>query len=411
MINGRAKYGCNGFVLLLFLGLIYAWSIFVSPLETEFGWTRTQTSMIFTITMVCFCLGSLISGRITARKGAKVTIRLAAVLLLLGFVGSANVHSLLGIFITYGVICGSAVGMGYNCILSTTLKWFADRAGMVSGLLLMGFGFGSMVLGAGVISLVATFGWRTTFVVLGIVFTVLLFIGSILLVPPSKEYSEALFAKQQKMSAAPVPIKDFTPVQMLKTSNFWITLFWNLLITAGGLALISNAVPAAKEVLLKSMDASAALLLATTAMGMLSVASGVGRLIIGVIWDKKGYRFTLLFVALALTFSMMILILASRTYNFALLVVGFFLLGFSYGGGPSSASALTMAFFGPKYYGQNYSIITCNLILSAIIGPTVISTMQMITGTYDSAYIVFLFFGFAALGSALLIKNPQQGEG
>jgi OFA family oxalate/formate antiporter-like MFS transporter len=406
-VKGRTKYGFNGFVLLLFLGLIYAWSIFVSPLETEFGWVRIQTSMIFTITMVCFCLGSLFSGRVTAKKGARVTIRLAAGLLLIGFIGSANVNSLPGIFITYGVICGSAVGMGYNCILSTTLKWFAERAGMVSGLLLMGFGFGSMALGAGVTSMIGAFGWRMTFVILGVVFAVLLFVGSILLVPPSKEFSEALLKKQQHKAGPSAPLKDFTPAQMLKTSNFWIALLWNLLLTAGGLALISNAVPAAREILLRSMDASAALILATTAMGMLSMASGVGRLIVGMVWDKKGYRFTLVFVALLLTLSMVMLIFADKTDNFALLVTGFFLLGFAYGGGPSSASALIMAFFGPKYYGQNYSIITCNMILSAVIGPTVISSLQAATGTYGSAYIVFLFFGFATLAGAFMIKSPQ----
>ena len=143
----RWLYLALGVGLLLCLGLIYAWSVFRAPLEAEFGWSKAQTSVTFSISMMMFCLGGLASGMLTGRKGPRFTLTACALFLLAGFAMASRIHTLPGIYVSYGGFCGFGVGLGYNATISTIMRWFPDKQGLVSGITLMGFGFGGMLLG------------------------------------------------------------------------------------------------------------------------------------------------------------------------------------------------------------------------------------------------------------------------
>jgi MFS transporter, OFA family, oxalate/formate antiporter len=194
--NNRWLYVIIGIVLFLFLGLLYAWSLFIAPLEKDFGWTRTQTSLIFTISIIFFCLGGIAGGFITGRKSPGFTILISAVLLLFGFAASSKIQSLTAIFITYGVISGFGIGLSYNTVISTVTRWFPEKPGVISGFLLMGFGLGGMLLGSTANLLIKTMGWRETFLLLGVAFGIIVFMGSrIMKFPPSDYVFPAASAK------------------------------------------------------------------------------------------------------------------------------------------------------------------------------------------------------------------------
>ena len=402
----RLGYGITGFILLIFLGMIYAWSIFIKPLEMEFGWLRSQTSLIFTISMIGFCVGNLAAGQITPKTSPRVSILIAAVVIGVGFIASSFTSSLPWIYISYGVACGFAVGIGANTILSTTLKWFADRQGVASGALLMGFGFGSMALSPFVTMLLNNIGWRKTFFVLGIIFSVLLVIGAMIIKNPPKEFSEALVEKARKNNV--ISSRDFETKEMLRTPSFWLFFAWVILIGAGSLALISNAVPAASDILVVTMGEAEAVMAATAAMGMISTFNGLGRLAFGVIWDKKGYKVSLFIISAAYGISMAACAAATMMLNISLLVVGFIILGMTYGGSMSATSAMIGSFFGTKYYSINYACATCNLIVAASIGPTLIGWLRTSSGSYLSSFLVILGLSICALACSFFIWKPEK---
>lgn len=404
----RLGYGITGFILLIFLGMIYAWSIFIKPLEMEFGWLRSQTSLIFTISMIGFCVGNLAAGQITPKTSPKVSILISAVVIGIGFIASSFTSSLPWIYISYGVACGFAVGIGANTILSTTLKWFADRQGVASGALLMGFGFGSMVLSPFVTMLLGSIGWRKTFFVLGIIFFVLLFIGAMIVKNPSKEFSDELVEKARKNKV--ISHRDFETKEMLHCSSFWIFMAWTVLIGAGSLALISNAVPAASDILIVSMSEEEAIIAATAAMGMISTFNGLGRLALGVIWDKKGYRVSLMIISVAYGISMAACAIATMSLQITLLVVGFIILGMTYGGSMSVTSAMVGSFFGTKHYSINYACASCNLIVAASIGPTLIGRLRTSSGSYLSSFWVILGLSVCALACTFFIRKPGETD-
>lgn len=151
----RWSYLVVGTVMMMFLGLIYAWSIFRAPLmEIYPDWTASQLSMTFTISMIFFCLGGYFAGRMSKSMRPQYIAIMAAAILFSGFFGVSRMNptdsaaSLNVIHICYGVLCGSGVGCAYNATLSSINRWFKDRPGLSSGVLLMGFGLGGIVLGS-----------------------------------------------------------------------------------------------------------------------------------------------------------------------------------------------------------------------------------------------------------------------
>lgn len=423
----RLLYFFVAFVLLMFFGLIYAWSLFVDPLETEFGWDRSATSVVFTLSIITFCAGMLVAGALEERTSPRTVMLITAGCLGLGLVASAFTESLFLIYLTYGVLVGAGVGLGTDVVMSVTLKWFPDKQGLASGAMLMGFGGGTMLLSPLVTTMLGALGWRMTFAVLGIIFVVLVGAAAFIMKLPSPEYVRPLLEKARQN--ATVAAVDMNGAQMMRTPTFWVFMVYLMLVTCGGLALISQAVPAAMELLMgggagaaaasgaaagaaasgaaAGMSESEALMLATAAMGSVSAMNGIGRLINGFIWDKFGYRVCLTWIAVAFAIGMLCCAFAMTDGNFPLLVAGFALLGLMYGGNMCSMSAMVGTFFGPKYYGINYAIATCQMIPAAIIGPQILALSQMGSGSYLGAFWVFFAVALAALVVSFFIKPPK----
>ena len=135
----RWVYAIVGVIVLLFAGLVYAWSVLSTPIGAEFtGWTKAQLSLTFTLVMILFCIGSLLCGLLAGRLSAKNAVRLGAVLFLAGFFIASRCQSPLTLYLGFGVLCGLGSGLSYNAVMSTMVRWFPDRPGLISGVLVGG---------------------------------------------------------------------------------------------------------------------------------------------------------------------------------------------------------------------------------------------------------------------------------
>ncbi|MFZ2498558.1 MAG: MFS transporter [Methanosarcina sp.] len=395
--NNRWFYVFIGIVLFLFLGMLYAWSLFIAPLEKDFGWTRAQTSLIFTISIIFFCLGGIAGGFITGKKSPGFTTLISAVFLLCGFAASSKINSLTGIYITYGVISGFGIGLSYNAVISTVTRWFPDKPGAISGFLLMGFGLGGMLLGSTANELIKAIGWRETFLLLGIAFGIIVFIGSRFLVLPPSDY---VFPKASaKLKNAESMTMEINSSFMIKRPTFWIYLVWSILSTAMGLALIGHAAPFAN-------DLKATASLAAFGVGLVSVCNGLGRVSLGAICDRIGLKKTMTIINTTYIIAIAILISAAVSKNITLLLVGFMFTGLSYGGVPTMNTVFANSFYGKKYFAQNLGLVNTSLIGAAFLGPYVAGTLRTATGSYLSTLYAMLVLGTIAFIANFLIKRP-----
>ena len=385
-----------GTVMLLFLGLIYAWSIFRQPLSEQFpSWTARDLSMNFTISMTFFCLGGFFGGRLSKRFSPKTLAIAAAVMLFCGFFGAAQLldpsapdASLWVLYIFYGFLTGGGVGVGYNAIISSVTRFFPDKAGVASGVLMMGFGLGGLILGSLVSALIESNGIYSALTILSVAVPVVVVLGAF-----------ALRRPQAQASGAPAAEEGYTPMQMLKTPAFWFFEIWGILIAAAGLLVINDAV------------GIAAFFGAPAIVGLLvSVLNGGGRIVIGAVYDRFGRKTAQVVNTLCLTGAGVLLVAGGLLGAAALVALGLLLVGLSYGGTPTMNAAVIRGDYGDKHYPVNFSICNFQLIPAAVIGPIISSALlDGFDGSYIPAFVMIIALSLAAMVMvALLQKYPAK---
>jgi OFA family oxalate/formate antiporter-like MFS transporter len=137
----------GGLFMNLALGSLYAWSVFVAPLEKEFGWKRADTSLVFTWAIVVFALSFVLAGRLQDKLGPFMVSVVGSILLTVGFLLSSQTHSLTYLILCFGVLVGIGNGFGYATPIPVMAKWFPDKRGLAVGLAVAGYGGGSAIFG------------------------------------------------------------------------------------------------------------------------------------------------------------------------------------------------------------------------------------------------------------------------
>ncbi len=386
----RWVYAIAGVIVLLFAGLVYAWSVLSTPIAAEFtAWTKAQLSLTFTLVMIFFCIGSLLCGLLSGRLSAKNAVRLGAALFLAGFFLASRCHAPLTLYLGFGVLCGLGSGLSYNAVMSTMVRWFPDKPGLISGVLLMGFGGGSFLIG----KLYQAWtpadvgGWRISFLVLGVVCFVVLAVCSFFFVAPGADFT-APAGKGGRAVAA--PLEDCKPIVMLRRPAFWLFYVWAIAVSAAGLALISQASGIVWEISADQTASSVA-----TIVGLISICNAVGRVLFGGVFDKYGRSLSMQLVNVLFVAASGVLLAALGSRSVPLVIAGFMVGGLAYAGVTPSCSAFCRAYFGPTHYPVNFPLIVSNLIFASF-GSTISGALYDASGSYNSTF--FLIIGLAAAG-------------
>ena len=387
----RWVYAIVGVIVLLFAGLVYAWSVLSTPIAAEFAdWSKAQLSMTFTIVMIMFCIGSLLCGLLSGKLSAKMSVRIGAVLFLLGFFLASRTQSLAMLYIGFGVLCGLSSGLCYNAVMSTMVRWFPDRPGLISGVLLMGFGGGSFIIGKlyQAWTPVEIGGWRASFLVMGIIIFVVLAICSFFFLAPGADFV-APAAKNSK-AAVKIAGKEYKPLEMVKKPSFWLYYVWAIALSAAGLALISQASGVVWEASASQTAGAVA-----TIVGLISICNALGRVLFGGMYDKYGRSLSMQLVNILFIITSGVLILALTAKSVVVVIIGFILGGLAYSGITPTNSAFCRAYFGPVNYPVNFSLINSNLIFASF-GSTVSGALFDASGSYNVTF--FLIIGLAVVG-------------
>ncbi len=401
-LNKRWLYLVAGVFTMLFSGVLYAWSILKIPFKSDFNWSDSVLAFNFTLTMCFFCLGAFFGSLICKKIGTRITLFIAGVLVAIGFTAtgllSAKIPYLL--YLTYAILAGTGIGISYNVVVSTVNAWFPDKKGFCSGCLMMGFGISTLLLGNVISALFETenIGWSKTYIILGVVIGVVLFIAGIILRRPSADIKFSAPKAKKAVQKENFETRDFTTKEMLKSFTFWRAFVFMALITAVGNSVISFA-----RDLVISVDAAPAL--ATTLVGVLSVFNGLGRILTGAVYDSLGRRTTMLAANILTIFAAGLTLVAVLMHSLPLCIIGLCLTGLSYGSSPTMTSAFSASFYGPKYFPTNYSITNFNLIVASFIA-TFSNSLLISTGSYIAPFVMLLILAVGALGLNFTIKKP-----
>lgn len=377
-----------GTIVMMLLGMVYSWTIFVKPLEAEFMWQRSSTTTAFTVCMICFILGLISYGFIMPRFNTRLITVFAAIILLTGFFLCSKINLLWQLYIFYGVFIGLGVGISYNSVMSTIIKWFPDKKGIISGILTMGFGLGGFILSPSIVKLIASFGWRQTFLFLAFGLSFFVALASFATVLPSKEFLNSFNNTANTGSKMP---QDIPPSKTLKTPTFWFYFLWSVLIMSSGLLVLGHASLYATD------DLGVTVTYAGIATGILSLANGFGRVLTGLTYDKFGIKKSMLATSTYTLIAAVILLCSSWLHSVPLMILGFIFTGFSYGGAPATGSVFTMEYYGAKYFPLNYAFSSSGMIPSAILGPMMASFLFETFSAYTYSFIFMVVLGAVSL--------------
>ena len=383
-----------GTAMLLINGVIYAWSIYSMPFGAGFGWSSAQLGACFTVMLASFCLGGVFGGAGANRRGVRVSIPIGGILGCIGFVLCMflQAHLIWLLFVSFA-ISGIGVGFVYNGVISAVVPRFPDKKGLASGVLLMGFGASSLVLGGLASRLIASpgFGWHLTYILTGALLLAAAFIGLPFVLP----------SRVDRDTHAAAPARGLTPRQMLRTKRFWL-LFGSAVIGTGfGSGLIAHASYI-------FVEGGASESVAALAVGLVSVMNGLGRIVFGMLNDRCGFRISLLADAVLYIAAGLIaaLVLGSSA---VVLVVVMMLIGACYGAVPTISASLAEEFFGPAHYGRNLGIVNLSILVGSF-ASTAAGAIQTSTGSYAQAFYLFVGLEAVALVLILLLGRTKSIE-
>jgi len=385
----------------LALGSLYAWSVFVLPLEKEFGWKRADTSMIFTIAVFVFGLSFVLAGRLQDKKGPFWISVIGGVLVSIGFALCAMTTTLGWLFFWFGAIGGIGNGFGYATPIPVMAKWFPDKRGLAVGLAVAGYGGGSAIFGPLAGNwLIPSYGWRSTFLILGIIFLVMTLVGAFLLKNPPAGYRPAGWTPAPAAKAAATTY-EFSPGEALRTPTMYFMWIAYALGTSAGLMVISQLVPFARS---KGVP----LALATTAIFIGALGNAAGRILSGWLSDAIGRLNTL---RLMIAISAVAMVILPHTGGIAavpvFLYVMVFIVYWCYGTQLSVNASTTSDFWGTKNAGINYGILFTAWGVAGIIGPRIGGVMYDAYKDYRIAFYTAAVLAVVALVSEFIAKRPE----
>src|SRR5713101_4713813 len=392
----------GGLSMNLALGTLYAWSVFVAPLEKEFGWKRAQTTWTFTIAVVVFALSFIIAGRLQDKFGPFWVSITGGVLVALGFFLCSYTSSLTYLYVCFGVLGGVGNGFGYATPIPVMAKWFPDKRGLAVGLAVAGYGGGSAILAPLALKwLIPTYGWRSTFTILGGIFLVMTMIGSFLLKNPPAGYKPPGWTPAPAAKAAATTY-EFSPGEVLATPTFYFMWIAYALGTSAGLMVISQLVPFAK-----SQGVSSAAL-ATMGLVVGAAANASGRILSGWLSDALG-RLNVLRLMIGIS-AVAMPILYRVGGNVALLYLMVFVVYWCYGTQLSVNASTTSDFWGTKNAGVNYGLLFTSWGVAGIIGPRIGGKFFDKYHNYEYAFYTWSGLAVVALRCELAARRPKPPE-
>ena len=404
--NSKLFYGYKvvlaGFLIhMVMLGIFFTYGIFFEPVATEFGWSRAMFSGAHTVSQVVLGILAIAAGRLTDRFGPRMVIVVCALFLGAGYLLMSQINTGWHLYLFFGVMVGIGMGGCLVPITSTIARWFVRRRGIMTGIVLSGFSVGSMIMPPLARWLISLYGWRTSYIIMGIIaLVVIIAAAQFLKRDPGKMGLLPDGDTEVKSENIDLPATSFSLSQTIRARQFWIIcaiLLFN--------AFTSFTITVHIVIHATGLGVSAAS--ATNILPIFGAAGIASMLIVGGISDKIGYKlaYTTCFVVNSIAF--LLLIVADQTWMLYLFAVIF---GLGYGGTRAVMSPLVARLFGLGSLGTILGGLHFSAAIGAAIGPLLAGRIFDISNSYQSAWLICGTLMVACVILTLLLKTTTGKE-
>jgi MFS family permease len=384
-------------MLMVGYGMFYIYGVFFRSLMEDFNWSRTVTSGAFSISVFIAGITGIVAGRLSDRIGPKKVIIFCGILLALGYFLMAFVQSTWQFYLLYGIVISSGVGGFWAPQVSTVARWFVGRRGVMTGIVSGGVSFGTLVLPLVVTPLLDTYQWRTTYLIVGIAIFIIV-MTTVQFVKPSPQKMGLTAYGEAKTSFSHLQSVNFSLKEAIITRQFWMAALIYVCFGAAQLTVMVHMVPHAIGMGISSLNAA----------GILSTIGGVslvGRIIIGLVSDKRRVKTSAILSLGLMTISLLWLQQADSLWKLYVFAVFF---GFGYGGLSCLQSLMAAELFGLASLGVITAIFSMSFNIGGAVGPVLAGYIFDISNSYTWAFFVCLVVIIVALLICLNLKTPRK---
>jgi MFS family permease len=383
------------------VGTHVAFGIFFKPLLADFGWQRATLSGAHSFAFFMSGLLAIFLGRMNDRFGPRLVMTFTGFLAGLGLVCMSRLDAAWQIYLFYGILFGMGLSSVDVISLSTTARWFMRRRGVMTGIVKVGTGAGQLLIPLAASGLIAAYGWRGSYTIIGVL-VMLLLIGFGQLLRRDPSYMGALPDGDQQMEATGLGLAErgYSLHEAIRTRQFWTICFANFAIVSCLMTMMLHIVPHTTDLGLP----------ASTAAGILATIGGVsmgGRLGIGIAIDRIGTKACSLICLILFVSAFLWIHLAKESW---MLILFAFVYGFGHGGYFTLISPLVAEHFGIRSHGVLFGIVLFAGTTGGGIGPVLAGHIFDSTGSYSAAFWICAAVSTLGFGLLLSLKKSQSGS-
>ncbi len=387
-------------ILVIIGGAHYSFGVFFKPLAGEFGWSRAMTSGAFSLYIVLSGFLWMISGRLNDRFGPRIVMTGTLLFLGLGYLLMSRISVIWHLYLFYGVIIAVGMSAAFVPMASTVARWFVKNRGLMTGIAISGVGAGTMVMPPLASWLIASYGWRISYIILAVVvWVVLMAIAQLLKRDPSQIGKLPYGYHEIRTEGPSLGEEGFSTKEAIFTRQFWLLGIISLLF---GVFLQGVMV----HIVLHAIDTGIPPTMAATVLTAVGGLGIAGRIIMGSAGDRIGNRTVLIICYAIITVALAWLLVVKELWMFYIFAGVF---GFAYGGLGAVLSPLVADLFGLRSHGAILGITGFANQIGGAIGPVMAGAVFDTTGSYYIAFLIFMACGLVNVILSLFLAPVRGG--
>jgi len=386
-------------IMAIASGSMSTYGVFFKPLAAEFDWTRAATSGAYAMSLFVTGLFFLVTGRLTDKYGPRLVSTVSGVTLCLGYLLMSRTNAIWQLYLFYGVVI--AMGMGGSLIpmMATVAKWFVKRRGLMTGIVLSGVGVGIAAWPPLVTHLIAAYGWRTSYIIAGIITLVVMVLAAQFLRRDPGQIGQLPDGKSEvTQNSFVVETKGFSLQETMHTRQFWMLCAMYFSYGFFTRSMIVHIVPHITDMGISAMYAASIL-------SVIGVVSTVGRIGMGSAGDRIGNKRGLIVVFILALVALLWLQLAEELWMLFLFAT---LFGIAYGGLIALEAPMAAELFGLRAHGAILGVVHFCATTGGAISTPLAGRLFDLTDSYQLAFLIFAVLGVIGLILASLLRPPRN---
>lgn len=386
------------FVMAIVWGTAQTFGVFFKPMLSDFGWTRAAISGAASLSIAIYAVLSIVVGKLTDRFSPRLLVSVCGAAMGVGYILMSQVNAIWQVYLAYGVLVGIGTGGSFVPSATAVARWFVKRRGLMTGIFASGVGAGLVLMPPIANLTISTYGWRTSFLILGIVSLVGTIVPARFLRREPAEMGLKPYGEDEVKKENLVPIEEYSGGEATRTRQLWLLVISYICFGFSQQAIMVHIVPHATDLGISTFVAANIM----SVIGGLHIAGKIG---IGGICDKIGSKSALIISFSIILASMFLLMLAKEAWMFYLFAIIF---GFAYGGIAALISPVVAELFGLRTHGPLLGVVTCAWGVGATLGPIMAGHIFDASNNYFQAFLVSTLLSILGLALVSLLKPTRM---